>query len=233
MVFLTGDTHREFDRIFEFCEEYDTTPEDIIVILGDAGINYFLDSRDDELKEELSEINATLFLVHGNHEERPYNIRNYEEMTWHGGVVYYEEEYPNLLFAMDGEVYDFNGKKAMVIGGAYSIDKYYRLSNGIKWFESEQPDDYIKTYVETQLDKIDWRVDYVFSHTVPLSYRPTEVFLPNKNEKLVDTSTEEWLDKIEKKLSYERWFAGHYHIDWSMDRIQILFENCIELNTEW
>lgn len=232
MLVLTGDTHREFDRIFEFCEEYETTLEDIIVILGDAGINYHLDLSDEQLKEELSELNATLFMVHGNHEERPYNISNYEEMLWHGGVVYYEEEYPNLLFANDGEIFDFNGEKALVIGGAYSVDKNYRLSGGMPWFESEQPDDYIKTYVESQLDKADWKVDYVFSHTVPSSYMPREAFLPNTNSSLVDNSTEDWLEIIEKKLNYKRWFAGHFHIDCSMDRIQILHEDFLELY-EW
>jgi hypothetical protein len=233
MVVLTGDTHRVFGRIFEFCEEYETTPEDIIVILGDSGINYYLDSSDEQLKKELSALNATLFLVHGNHEERPYNISNYKEMLWHGSMVYYEEEYPNLLFAMDGEIYDFNEKKALVIGGAYSVDKSYRLSGGMPWFDSEQPDDYIKSYVESQLDRMDWKVNYVFSHTVPLSYMPREAFLPNINSDFVDKSTEEWLETIEKKLNYERWFAGHYHIDWNMYLIQILFEDYLELDTEY
>jgi len=233
MVVLTGDTHRVFDRIFEFCVEYETTSEDIIVILGDAGINYYLDSSDELLKEELLGLNATLFLIHGNHEERPYNIGNYEEMSWHGGIVYYEEEYPNLLFAKDGEIFDFNGKKVMVIGGAYSVDKNYRLSRKMPWFESERPDYFVKSYVESQLDRIDWKVNYVFSHTVPFSYMPREAFLPNIDSNSVDNSTEEWLETIEKKLNYERWFAGHYHIDWSMDRIQILFEDYLELDAEW
>ena len=37
-------------------------------------------------------------------------------------MVYVEEEYPNILFAKDGEVYDFCGKSVMTIGGAYSVD---------------------------------------------------------------------------------------------------------------
>lgn len=82
----------------------------------------------------------TFFCVHGNHEERPENISTYEEKRWHEGMVYFEEEYPNILFAMDGEIYDFDGEKAIVIGGAYSVDKYKRLSNGQPWFDSEQPD---------------------------------------------------------------------------------------------
>ncbi len=82
-VYLTGDTHRDFNRIFEFCEDYGTTEEDILVILGDAGINYYCDYRDRELKSELTKLPITLLCVHGNHEERPFEL-GYDEMEWHG-----------------------------------------------------------------------------------------------------------------------------------------------------
>jgi len=35
---------------------------------------------------------------------------DYEEKAWHRGKVYYGEEYPNLLFAIDGAIYDFDKK---------------------------------------------------------------------------------------------------------------------------
>ncbi len=233
MVVLTGDTHGDFERIFEFCEEYDTTTKDIMVILGDAGINYHLDGRDAQLKDELEELPLTLFCIHGNHEERPSNIPSYKEKQWQGGAVLYEEDYPNILFAQDGEIYDFAGKKAIAIGGAYSVDKYYRLSGGAPWFDSEQPDEWIKDYVEAQLERAKWNVDYVLSHTVPLSFEPKEAFLPNIDSSTVDKSTEKWLDAIESRLHYENWYAGHYHVDWNMDRVRILYEDLLELETEW
>lgn len=33
----------------------------------------------------------TIFVIHGNHEERPYNISSYKESLWNEGTVYYEE----------------------------------------------------------------------------------------------------------------------------------------------
>ena len=33
MVYITGDTHREFERVEEFCEEYGTTDDDVLIIL--------------------------------------------------------------------------------------------------------------------------------------------------------------------------------------------------------
>jgi 3-oxoacid CoA-transferase subunit A len=230
MIVLTGDTHGEFERIFDFCEAYDTSAEDILVILGDAGINYHLNEQDTQLKEELGQLPVTLFCIHGNHEERPGNLPNYEEKEWHGGIVLYEEDYPNILFAQDGEIYDFEGKKAIVIGGAYSVDKYIRLSGGVPWFCSEQPDEGIKEYVEAQLERVNWKVDYVFSHTVPSTFEPQWSFIPNIDQSRVDKSTEKWLSAIEKRLDYERWYAGHFHVEWNPDRVRILFQEFLELD---
>lgn len=45
------------------------------------------------------------------------------------------------------------GTRHLVIGGAYSVDKYYRLENNMLWFADEQPSAEIKTYVEDQITK--------------------------------------------------------------------------------
>ena len=43
-------------------------------------------------------------------------------------LVNYEESFPHILFAQNGKIYDFEGKKVIVIGDAYSINKHYRLT---------------------------------------------------------------------------------------------------------
>lgn len=206
--YITGDTHRDFDRIEAFCEENGTTVDDVMIILGDAGINYYLTNSDREVKERLSRLNITLFCVHGNHEERPWLAADYHEVIWNEGIVYVEEQYPNLLFAKDGEIYNFHGKKVMPIGGAYSIDKYYRIRNGLQWFESEQPDDAIKAYVEKQLGEVNWSLDVVLSHTVPIEAEPVWAFIPGLDQSSVDKSTEKWLQDIYDKLEFSEWYAG-------------------------
>ena len=46
MIYVTGDTHGDFDRIAHFCARMNTKPSDIMIILGDAGINFFGGWRD-------------------------------------------------------------------------------------------------------------------------------------------------------------------------------------------
>lgn len=229
--YITGDCHGDFHKIQHFVTRVrNTSKDDVLIILGDAGINFTLDKKDKIIKELLVKLPITLFCIHGNHEERPCNILSYKTKLWHGGMVYYEEEYPNILFAKDGEIFDFNGKKALVIGGAYSVDKYFRLMAGIPWFESEQPSEEMKQYVENKLDCVNWKVDYVLSHTCPLKYRPNDLLI--KTMENVDSSTEEWLDDIEKKLTYSKWYFGHFHENRRGFNTEMLFEVVKELGAE-
>lgn len=228
MIYITGDTHGDFFRISKFCERMNTTKEDILIILGDAGLNFWLNKSDYKKKTEVMRLPITLFMIHGNHEERPYNVVGYEEVQWHGGIVYAQKDFPRLLFAKDGEIYDFDGKKTIVIGGAYSVDKEYRIVRHIPWFESEQPDNKIKFFVEEQLKNSDWRVDVVLSHTCPINYEPRHLFLPFIDQNKVDKTTEQWLRTIADRLDYKKWYFGHFHGEWKKGRMQMLFEDIVE-----
>ena len=229
MVYITGDKHGDYDQVIEFCYKNNTSKNDIMIILGDAGINYYLDSKDYTLKNYLKELPITLFCIHGNHEERPYNIAGYKSKIFNNGIVYYEEKYPNILFAKDGEVYDFNGVSTLVIGGAYSVDKYYRLALGYNWYESEQPNEKIKNDVRKTLKNYNNKMDVILSHTCPFKYMPYEVFLENVNQLDVDKSTEEFLDEIENNTKYQKWYCGHYHTDKQVDKIRFMMNDIEEL----
>lgn len=222
MIYITGDKHGNYSDIFYFCNKYKTSINDIMIILGDAGINYYLDNRDYILKEKLKELPITLFCIHGNHEERPYNISTYKTKLFKSGIVYYEEEYPNILFAKDAQIYDFNNNKTLVIGGAYSIDKNFRLIMGYKWYKSEQPNNEIKSEVKKVLKDNNYKIDIILSHTCPYKYIPYEVFMSGIDQSKVDNTTEEFLDKIESTVNYKRWYCGHFHTDKIIDKIRFM-----------
>ncbi len=221
MIYYTGDIHGSKLEIVTFCMRFQPTKNDTIIILGDVGANYFGNERDAQFKAEFAKLEPTIFCIHGNHEIRPWNISTYKTKEWHGGIIWYEEEYPNILFAKDGEIYDIEGTKHLVIGGAYSVDKFYRVSRGYGWWEDEQPSEKIKQYVEKQIKEK--KFDVILSHTCPFKYEPVETFLPGIDQNTVDTSTEEWLDKIEKMADYKAWYCGHWHINKRIDKMHFLF----------
>lgn len=230
MIFVTGDTHRDFNRIFDFNEKISLTENDIMIILGDVGINYFGDKRDIKFKEMLiSKLKCTIFAIHGNHEMNPEYMSSMKEKEWNNGIVYYEEDFPTILYAKDGEIYNLNGKETLVLGGAYSVDKYYRLSHGLKWFEDEQISNSVKDRCISNIENNNWKVDIVLSHTVPYNYRPIDLFLSFIDQSTVDETMENWLQYIEDKLKYHKWYCGHYHCNRIVDKIEMMFDTIKEL----
>lgn len=221
MTYITGDIHGSIEPIYELYKKFHPTEDDVIVLLGDVGANYTGRLRDRILKEELSSLKSIFFCIHGNHENRPQNIASYQEKKWCGGRVLYEEDFPNILFPIDGDIFELDNKKSIVIGGAYSVDKFYRLSMGYNWWYDEQPTPAMKEYVEWQIKNNE--IDVVFSHTCPFKYIPTECFLSGIDQSKVDNSTEKWLDTIEELIDYKAWYAGHWHINKRIDKIHFLF----------
>ena len=228
MIYITGDTHRDFKRIKEFCNSNNTTYNDILIILGDAGINYY-GELDNEIKDEIKNIPITLFCVHGNHEERPENIESYKLIDKFGGKVFMELEYPNILFAKDAEIYDFASNSVMVIGGAYTIDKEYHLMYGHHWFKDEQPSEETKNKILKMLNDKEKKIDIILSHTCPYKYLPYEMFLEGIDQSGVDQSTEKFLDLVEERVNYKKWYCGHFHTNKKIDNMVFLFEDIEEL----
>lgn len=71
IVYLTGDTHGRFDRIENFCRRQEVERENTFVILGDVGLNYFGDFRDQQRKAQLSQLPCTFFCIHGTTNSAP------------------------------------------------------------------------------------------------------------------------------------------------------------------
>lgn len=61
------------------------------------------------------------------------------------------------FFAKDGKICNFNNKNVLVIGGAYSVDKYFRLLKGY-WYESEQQNEGTKNKVKSVLKVLDNKI---------------------------------------------------------------------------
>ena len=114
------------------------------------------------------------------------------------------------------------------MGGAYSVDKFYRLARGWHWWNNEQPSTEIKQAVERSLRDLGDQIDVVLSHTCPLKYEPIEVFISGIDQSTVDKTTEKWLDDIEKRLTYRKWYYGHYHTSKKTDKLEFLFEDIKE-----
>lgn len=233
----TGDTHGTLKRFYPSAFTVEDPKTTGIIILGDAGFNYYLNHRDIELKRAAARMSFTFYLVRGNHEARPQDIEGMELIYDENvrGNVYCEPEYPNIRYFLDGGFYNIDGKNVLVIGGAYSVDKMWRLTKGWSWFENEQLNDDERVHITDCIK--DYladgnHLDLVLTHTAPIGFEPTQMFLDCIDQDYVDKSTETWLQAIYDLIPKDCFFLfGHYHGDLIMgDNIAMLYERIIDLS---
>lgn len=211
-VYITGDTHGDMKRFSYLLDE--PNPKNVaVIILGDAGVNYYLNQRDKRTKEILKNYLFRFYLVRGNHEARPEDIETMIEIYDQDvkNFVYMEPEYPSIRYLKDGGIYNINGYRTLVIGGAYSVDKFYRLERGWTWFDREQ-------LTGEELGNIRGEVfgekfDLVLTHTCPFSWRPTDLFLSFIDQDSVDNFMEYALENIKEEINWDVWLFAHYHTD--------------------
>ena len=155
-----------------------------------------------------------------------------------------ENEFPNIRYFKDGGIYDINGHKTLVIGGAYSVDKWYRLAragllesenNPAKsgWFSDEM-------LTPSEMDAIGavaagQRFDLILSHTCPILWEPTDLFLDFIDQSTVDKTMEIWMDELRHKMAdWGVWCFGHFHADRiEAPRVQQFYYNIEDLETVW
>lgn len=213
--FITGDKHGNFeDVIRQWPSEITQDLNAAVIILGDDGTNYHLNKRDRFLKETIAKHTECIFYcIRGNHDYNPTQLPSmtcsYDSAIQ--GNVWYDPEFPNIRYLTNG-IYYFNRHKTLVIGGAYSVDKFYRLENGWNWFEDEQPNKEEQEAI-FNLIKDNKEFDLVLTHTCPYENQPTDAFLPFIDQSTVDNSTERFLSEVKSKIKFSKHCFGHFHLD--------------------
>ena len=175
-----------------------------------------------------------IYCVRGNHEARPADVPGmkliYDEDV--GGEVYMQEKWSNIRYFKDWGIYLIDGLEVAVIGGAYSVDKWFRLDRGAIWFENEQLTD--EEMLAATMELTGAEVDMVFTHTCPVCWEPWDLFLHGIDQSRVDKSMELFLEEIAKCFGWKVWLFGHYHED-RLERpgVEQFFRETEPLKTVW
>ena len=232
---LTGDCHGEFTRFKNYDKEVQQDENTAVIILGDAGLNWTLDEHDSQMKNFLSKrYKFRIYCVRGNHEARPTDVPGmklvYDEDV--EGEVYMQDKWPNIRYFKDWGTYTIDGLDVAIIGGAYSVDKWFRLDRGAIWFENEQLTE--EEMIAATMELTGMEVDMVLTHTCPICWEPRDLFLSMIDQSRVDKSMELFLEEIAKCFGWKVWCFGHYHAD-RVERpgVEQFFKDTMELNKIW
>ena len=235
MIYITGDTHSDFRRFQKsiFPEQKEMTKEEYGILAGDfGGVWYEVNEKvhrkaEDYILDELDNRSFTTLFVPGNHENYARLMSDeFPLKEWNGGMV--KEIRPSILMLMRGEMYEIHGAKFFAFGGASSHDitdgildgadpdwktkalqlqrrgKYFFRIKGISWWEEELPTEEEMRHGLDVLNQNDWKTDFVITHCAPSS---TQALLGFHDNNVLT----KYLEEIRQKLTYKRWFFGHYH----------------------
>lgn len=243
-IYFTGDIHGNFKAIRSIVERNPElkNDENLLICLGDFGANFFKNHRDDGFKKKIGSYPFTYFVIRGNHEERPSNMMKDNPNDWCletflGNIVYVEKKYPYIKYAGDGAgIYSIpfgnDFLKTLVLPGAYSVDKYHRIKNGWSWFPEEQMSENEMAAAERMCELHKNKFDLILSHTCPVQYEPTDLFLSVVDQSMVDKTMERFLGRIERKVDYKYFLWGHYHQDriYPTGKQIMLFQSILDLD---
>lgn len=206
MIFVTGDTHGELDRLsssaLKFLKEGDT-----LIICGDFGFIWDDSKKEQKIIRQLGKRKYNICFIDGTHENFEL-LNNYEVSAWKGGKVH--KIYDNLYHLMRGQVYTIEGKKIFTMGGGESPDIDIRTEEN-SWSKDEIPTQEELLEGAQNLEKYDYKVDYIITHEPPTKIKG---FLQlNDYDNLSVTALNAYFEELSHSCNFERWFFGSLHID--------------------
>lgn len=86
MIYITGDTHGEFNQFMKRMVKYNLKSQDLVIICGDFGFIWGTPEYDAEF-EKLKNVNFNVAFIDGNHENFDL-LESYPLAEWNGGVVH-------------------------------------------------------------------------------------------------------------------------------------------------
>lgn len=148
-------------------------------------------------------------------------LNSYPIEEWNGGKIHRLSD--SVIHLMRGQVYTIDGKKFFTMGGADSIDKGIRTPN-VSWWEEEMPSQAEYQEAMDNLEKNDFKVDYVITHDCGTQIKSRIVTVHNQYDEL-----NQFLWHLEKtfNLQFEHWYFGHHHIDRDIDEKHTCLYNTI------
>ena len=107
---------------------------------------------------------------------------------------------------------DINNKRFLAIGGAYSVDKEYRLLMRYKWVSDEELNigEMFDILCKLKNNK-NHQFDFVLTHTCPIGCIQTDLFLSGIDQSKVSNRMENFLDNVANVIDFKHWYFGHLH----------------------
>ena len=206
MIFITGDTHGDRDRLSRWrlrkLQEGDT-----LIICGDFGFLWDDSQAEQNFLQNLGKRKYNVCFIDGTHENFEL-LNNYEISQWNGGKVH--KIYGNLYHLMRGQIFEIEGKKIFTMGGGESSDVDIRRDVNA-WSKDEIPTQEELLEGAENLEVANYDMDVIVTHEPPSIIK--DFLKLGDNEPIHVTTLNTYFDELSKCSTFDRWFFGSLHLD--------------------
>jgi predicted phosphodiesterase len=200
MIYVTGDTHGDLNRfahkMFRKIKKRDT-----LIICGDFGFIWDGGKKEKRTLKWLGKRRYDVLFVDGVHENFD-ELEKYEVEDWCGGKT--RKISGKLRQLMRGQVFTIGTQRVLAFGGGEFNEDERGKIKGNK--HSPVTEDFEQAM--QSLEKVGHKVDYIISYEPPTQIAEFLALGGHKSDNLSC-----FLDAINKKTDYKRWFFGKHHID--------------------
>jgi Icc-related predicted phosphoesterase len=215
MIFHTGDLHGEHDisKLNKKNTEF-ITRDDVLIISGDFGLvwNFKAEKTSKHWRDWLDKKEYKILFCDGNHENFDRLLSDeFPEVDMFGDKVKQISE--NIFELQTGHIYNIQGKKIFVFGGAQSIDKFYRTPH-VSWWSQEIPSCSMFYNGLENLKNIGNNVDIIISHATHRDcFNKAISMMPAIGIEVEEDPLIKMLQTFRETVNYDLWVCGHYHLN--------------------
>lgn len=204
--------------------------ENYIIVLGDFGILWNKHSKNKVgyLTRWLKNKPFSIIFLAGNHENYDM-LEDLPVKDFKGGKVGVVSE--QILWLKHGYIFDFDGDKVGVFGGASSIDRGTR-TEGVSWWKQEIPTMQDMQLFIDNLDAVGGKIDYLLTHTTASDEL---IFHIQSNYKIADAVTSFLMFVKDNYIITKQHYLGHFHQNLSIERFNstCLYTKILKLGETW
>lgn len=204
-IILVGDIHGEFSRLnyeIKRCKHQNA----YLIQVGDTAFGFKHPNEEKfllkPLQETLQNNNLHLYMIRGNHCDPSY----FKEKNNPYG-------YENITLLSDYSELDLLGKSILLVGGAISVDRCFRVEGKSYWGDEE-----FVLKLEHEFPYKDRQYDLVITHTRPgicgafKGFDNIKYFCdhdPDLKNDLIEES--QLVDHLYERTKPKHWIYGHFH----------------------
>lgn len=206
MVFITGDTHGDPERLSKSALKC-LNEGDTVIVCGDFGFVWDRSKQEQKHLKALSKRKYNICFIDGTHEN--FDLLNaYPLTTWNGGKVHQISD--NIFHLMRGQVFEIDGLKIFTMGGGESPDLDSRIEDN-PWLKYEIPSKEELLEGANNLEKHDCKIDIIVTHEPSTTIKG---FLKlGDTEAVRVTALNTYFDNLAKCSEFKHWYFGSLHLD--------------------